>query len=140
MLFMKNEEKKMTKKERIIVAAKVAAGVTVIGGCTYFGVEFIKLKDSTKNMKTTLLNVETTLLNVKTILLNSGTIDCAIQNLEGKLDYYGRKVNELTASVNSIKRSNSITKRQLENYQAKYDKALKCLADTLEVKRLADEA
>ena len=140
MLFMKNEEKKMTKKERIIVAAKVAASVTVIGGCVYFGSDYIKLKDSTKNMKTTLLNVESTLLNVKTILLNSGTIDCAVQNLEGKLDYYGRKINEFTALLNSDNCPSGITNRRLANYQAKYDKALKCLADTLEVKRLADEA
>ena len=126
MLFMKKEEKKMTKKEKVIVAAKVAAGVTVIGGCAYFGNEFINLKN--------------TVNSIKGILLNSGTIDCAVQNLEGKLDYYGRKINESTILLASNKCSIKVTKKQLAKHQAKYDEAFKCLADTLKIKELANKA
>ena len=126
MLFMKNEEKKMTKKEKVIVVAKVAAGVTVVGGCAYFGNEFINLKG--------------TVNSIKGILLNGGTIDCALQNLDNKLDYYGRKINELTELLDSNNCPSGITNRRLKNYQAKYDKAFKCLADTLKIKELADKA
>ena len=126
MLFMKNEEKKMTKKEKVTVVAKVAASVTVIGGCVYFGSDFIKLKNTVNGMKS--------------ILLNSGTIDCAVQNLESKLEYYSKRVNELTELLNGGKCSIAVTKKQLAKHQAKYDEAFKCLTDTLKIKELADKA